>query len=256
MDDCNPWPDENKPPKTVIKEDEAPEYNRRMQFFFTQLVNLNINLYIVEHVLQFPFTLFFEGIPKSTIFFKKVVENFLDASLLIITKLCVDTSSDFYTLPQFKNKIIEWIKPEYEMSLKERLDKADFEKKTKALHKKARRLRDKRVAHFKQEYVREFLGESIDQERLDFSELKILRDELNNLLQILSINAETIMLPFSYQDNKSDIELVLNSVARDNYILNMAERDPEGWLYKRKQLTEKEVSQINHYRRMFGLPEI
>ena len=70
------------------------------------------------------------------------------------------------------------------------------------------------------------------------------------------------MLPIPYDsrvlrhDEKTDIEEILDGIAKNSFFLNMPERYPERWKYRRPDLTGDRLKNFNHYRRKFDLPEV
>lgn len=238
----------------------ASEYEQGREFFFSFLVELNVNVYIIELILQFPIMLFSDGEVEKSIFLAQVVDNFLQQSILIITKLVGDQGrgekKQVYTLRQFRNKVVKHAKAEYKEHLLQQLANSDFETKTSALVEKAARLRDWYIAHFTPGFFQESFAKTIQVDRLRFSEIKVLCDELNKLFEALTFGAGCDTLPRSYKNDTSDIQRVLDSIARNSDILNMPEDRPSMWLYKHQMLTEDEISQLNHYRKKFDLPEI
>jgi hypothetical protein len=108
-----------------------------------------------------------------------------------------------------------------------------------------------------------FLG-ALKLSRPNISELRELRDALNTLLDALSFNVGHMMLPIPYHPNvshpvgsnhKTDIEEILDCIARDSHMLNMSEKKPERWRYRRAHLIEDKLKILNQYRRKFNLPE-
>lgn len=244
--------------KSVLSEGALLEYEKGMEFFYLQLVHLNTTIYIVDKIMEFPLGLFAE--PDKTIFFNMVIRNFFDAGLLVITRLATDQSVDLYTLTRFKNRVRELVRPELVNLFDARLTKYRFDKKTTALLERARRLRNERVGHAKEDVV---LGIS-EGARLNFSELKSLRDALNSLLDALSFKVDHMMLPIPYDprvqhpvgsNHKPDIEELLDSVALNSALLNLPEKNPIVWKHWRTRSAEDQLSQINQYRRKLGLPE-
>jgi hypothetical protein len=217
-------------PKDVLIDDDAlSEYESKRAVFYNELVNLNTNIYIAEKIFDFPFDVFIGNWPT---FFRLVIDNFLNISVLIVTRLATDTDPDFYTLVQFKNRV--------------------------DLLEKARNLRHGRIAHLKEDFDAESTIRSL-------SELQTLRDRLNSLYDTLSFNVGSLFVPLEYYEDawhprgdkdQSDIEKLLDCVARDSYVLNMPEQNPEMWRFARQELAEKEIDTINDYRKKFGLSEI
>jgi len=244
--------------ESVLSEGALPEYEKGMEFFYFQLVHLNTTIYIVDKILEFPLGLFVE--PDKAIFFNMVIRNFFDAGLLVITRLATDQGDDLYTLTRFKNRVRELVRPDLVNLFDARLIKYRFDKRTTGMLERARRLRNERVGHVKEDVV---LGIS-EGTRLNFSELKSLRDALNSLLGALSFNVDHIMLPIPYDrrvqhpvgsNHKPDIEELLDSVALKSVLLNLPEKNPSVWKHWRTRSTEDQLSQINQYRRKLGLPE-
>ncbi len=67
------------------------------------------------------------------------------------------------------------------------------------------------------------------------------------------------MLPIGYDTDtsQSDIEQLLDGIARKSRILTMPEQEPEWWQnYRLPSLGESEKEQINMYRQKFGLTPI
>ena len=53
----------------------------------------------------------------------------------------------------------------------------------------------------------------------------------------------------------TDIEKLLDSVARDSGVLNVPENDPYTWSLRREEFKKADLEIINKYRVQFGLPE-
>src|SRR5439155_23026944 len=79
------------PSQSVWNDDAfAARYEQDLHDFFNFLVELNIDIYIVEHILAFPVDLFSGGHAEGTIFFSRIIDNFADNAILLITKLVKD----------------------------------------------------------------------------------------------------------------------------------------------------------------------
>jgi hypothetical protein len=103
----------------ALKKVDHDYYERGMAFFYGELVTLNVNLFIMDKIAEFRFDLF-TGVEQRT-FFRMVFHNFFYASLLIITRIAADQGGDLFTLPHFKNRIRQSVKPEYRKLLDNRL---------------------------------------------------------------------------------------------------------------------------------------
>lgn len=245
--------------EAMLVENAVTEYEEGMGFFYSELIDLNVNIYILDRIAEFPFDLFVA--PDDRIFWDLVIRNFFNAGVLTITRLATDNAVDLHTLISFKNRVRELVKPEYKQALDDRLRQARFDRETHALLERARQLRVSRIAHTRKGRA----SEVAETPRIDFTGLKSLRDALNSLLDALSFNVEYRMLPIPYDpqvihpagsDTRTDIEKILDSLARDSYFLNMPERNPERWRHRRGVTSEEKLRQLNYYRRKFNLPEV
>jgi hypothetical protein len=249
------------PSQSLWKDDTfAARYEQDLDDFFNFLVELNIDIYIVEHILAFPVDLFSGGHAEGNIFFSRIIDNFADQSILLITKLVKDYGTSgtkpVYNLEQFKNEIRNALREEQKDSFYQRFRAVDFAKRTDSLLEKAKTIRDHRIAHHTPGIFRANFAQTTQPVRLLFQELKELRDALNDYFEALTFGAECFMLPSTYQDNKSDVDEVLDSFAKNSTILNMPELNPERWKYQRQHLTDEEIAHLNRYRKKFSLSEI
>lgn len=244
-------------PSEVLSEAALPEYVRGMDFFYLgQLVPLNATMYIVEQVLEFPLELFVG--PGEGVFYTLLLDNFLSAGLLAITRLATDSSKDLYTLMRFKNWLAQQVAPKFAVEFHAYLKQSRFDKRTREMLGRAKGLRDARVAHLLTGTV---LGNT-ESDRVNVMELGALRDALNALLRTLSFNRHRAMLPVPYHPDvvyppgtRSDIERILDSTARESWLLNLPEKNPHHWAAYRLNLSGECLRTMNRYRVKFGLPE-
>jgi len=237
--------------KDILTEDGLEEYEKGREIFFRELVELNAILYLAEQVINFPFDLF--SSPDKTVFFSIVMHSFYDSVILTITRLTTDQQKNVYTLLRFKNKVRDWVKPEFKKEFEIRVK--GFEKKTKELRKKAEALRNRRIAHLDEDFV----SGTIKLSYPDLSELQDLCKEITSLFNALCFNVENLMLPEPYSLNRghnTDIEQLLDCLARDSYLLNMPEQNLQRWSVRQQKLTQEQMNVLNRYRRKFGLPDV
>lgn len=240
--------------KDILIEGTFDEYEQGMKFFYRELVKLNANIYIINKVRQFPFDLFCT--PDETIFFSMVLYNFLEYSIVMIHRMVNDRGSDVITLPRFKNRINDFVRQEFKSEFLSNLKRVKFDKTMKDILKRVEDLRHKLIGHFVEEFA--FNIKNVD--RINIEELEKLCDAFNSLLNALAFNVEYLMLPLPYSDkvkrppsadSRSDIEKILEFIARDSGMLNLIE---DQW--KRNSMSEKEIRIFNKYRKKFGLPEV
>ncbi len=241
------WQAVNPFREEMLKEEECVTYRQNMDAFFERLVELNIDIYLLEQLLAFPYDLLADGWTDNGFFFQLMIKNTFEASVLLIANMTTDQGSDVLTLPRFKNRLRQMMQTAQHTAFQRYLKGIYFDQKSRALLERVRNLRDTRIAHFIPAASHEFLT---------LSEIKMVRDDLNALLQALSFDVDYIMLPFSYESGQSDVEWALDAIAKSSPLLTMPEQDPERWLHRRSTFTESETAQLNHYRKKFGWTEI
>lgn len=243
----------------VLIEGTLPEYKRAIEFFYRELVFLNTDIFILEKIFRFPFSLFVES--DNMIFFQRVVDNFLTTSLLTITKVATDNGSDLYTIRGFRNRIRELVRPEYQEGFREVLRQSRFDQNIKNILAKAHDLRNGRIAHATQALAFHIP----EQDRIDFAELVLLKDALNAQLNALSFNTDHLMLPIPYSSRierpkgityTTDITGLLDSIAQNSILLRLPEQQPQQWDFYRDTLTDAQITCFNQYRIKFDLSEV
>src|SRR6266508_1363586 len=217
----------------------VPEYERVMQFLHGEISRLNNDVFIVEQILSFPIFLF-PGTERP-LFFRRIIDNFLDAILLRITKLTMDKSSDLYTLPGIRTDISTKVKKEYRTLFEESLKKTEFDW---SLYPQVKRLRNKRIAHF----TKVFAFGIPEDERPSFAELNDLCTAINSQLQSISFGTYRALTPWGHDD----INGILDCIAKCSVILNMSEENPELWLQWKENFQKNELDTLNQYRKKFG----
>ncbi len=147
------------------------------------------------------------------------------------------------------------VRPEYQQAFRERLEVAWDESTVQDLLRRARNLRNTRIAHFDRSFVQESFDPTMKQEDLLFSEVKTLCDKLNVMFQALAFGIHHGMLPYSYWAGHADIDNVFDRLAQTSDWVNMAERNPACWQQGQQMLTEEQSTVIHFFRRKFGLEE-
>lgn len=249
--------------KDVITPEYLKDYEDGMGFFYSELVTLNTNIFIINKIREFPFDLF--CVPDDKIFFSMVANNFFEYSVIIISRLIKDSSSNSFTIRKFKNRIIkDYIKPEYREAFKDRIKNSKFEHAMNDILDRIQDLRNKRIAHTIEDYVKDTKNIG----RINFKELEKLRDSINSFFDSLSFNIKHMMVPVPYSeevihpkgsDSRSDIEKILDSIAKESAFLNAPEANskwPGVWKEIRKRMSERELEIFNKYREKLGFPKI
>lgn len=179
-------------------------------------------------------------------------------SILQITKMTTDSGGDAHTLRHFNTFMKDAVKEEYQEGYRNVLKEVRFTARTNQLIEKARKLRDKKIAHS----IQPIPGEA--SVVLTFNEIKEITKELTNLFGAASFDAEYHYLSTAYdpavirpvgRDSRPDIERILDSIARESVTLNLPEINPIAWPHSRQAWPPQRMAVFNSYRKKLGLPE-
>jgi hypothetical protein len=187
---------------------------------------------------------------------------------MIICRIALDSSPDALTLRQLKNEMLRYVREDSVVTrqeLKAFFKQADFEARVSALEKNVQEIRNNYLAHFDREWN---LNPSPNRASVSFTDLKSLLSALEQLLRLLSLNVEMMLWYWDYLDYApnvympkgrtptSDIDELLDAVARQSDLLNLPENSPFGMDDWGSELSDSDLALLNQYRSKFGLPEI
>ncbi|MFT5872801.1 MAG: hypothetical protein ACI8WT_001738 [Clostridium sp.] len=227
----------------LIKKEYLNEYEDKLQFFIEKVIYLNMDLYIMDKVINYPFELFGNG----HWFFSQVSNNFYDIDVLTICKLVSDSG---YTISKFKDDIEElYLKEEYKKEYSTYTSNHNFDKILKEVKKikKIKFIRNKVIAHTDVKIFK-----SIKIYYQGYKKIRNICNDLNTLIEILDFGVKIQFLPSEYMDGKSDIENILCLLAKDSVIFKELEKYPE-----RKQILDNEdIAKLNIYREKFNLKKL
>ena len=249
-------------PSQVIKKSSLTYYEKRRYLIWSQLVYLNCYIFLLNKLLNFPVDLFVD--PHKQSFFVLVKQSLFGSSLIIITNLAADPRKDVLTIQRFKNEIVtNYIKEKYLLSLWESLRNNNFKKTTRDIRERAKFIRNKYLAHLD---INANLKPKISKYIfISFQKIKKLCEQLNKLFSILCFGEEFLFLPIDYEpkvtppetiDTRPDIECILDLIAKDSDVLNMPEKNWQGWKIYKQHLTKEGLDIINEYRKKFGMCEV
>jgi hypothetical protein len=239
-----------------IRSECEAEYQKLSGAMWDQLVYLRTSMYLLRELVEFPLREF--ATRDNQWFFTIVRRALYEAIVLGITKLTTDIGDNALTINRCRNLVMEMLRPELVQTFRKQLKEARFNKTRNELRKRARDLRDARVAHLLLEDVRN--GTVLS---LSFADLEALVSEAEKLYRPLLFGASATFLPFPYDPavrvpnvaTETDIERILRLFARDSYILNEPELNAHWWPVLRNRKTDEEIQFINHWRKRVGLPE-
>jgi hypothetical protein len=252
--------------KDLVLLDDLPEYQKKLVIIHNQLLRLNINIYILEQILKFPAVFFYLGGVIYNTFFESYIENAFDMSVLIITRLSINDKPDAFTMEAFRNSVGKKIKSEYQVAYEELRRTLKWSwKAIKPITDNLEELRNECIAHQKQDSLETALMDSLSSKlqkrQILLSDIKRVCVKLNDSLDKLTFlgGPKFNKLPPWYQEDytvgKSDIEEILESIAKNSSILSMPETDLDQWFHIMHSRREQ-IEQFNFYRRKLGLPEM
>jgi hypothetical protein len=248
--------------KEILEPSFFKSYEETLDVIWQELFKLNSYLFVLDKLLQFSTNTknLFLG-PDRQNFLTLVSISFTDSSLLIITKLTTDKKGEFLSILWFKNKIREWIKEKYLEDFNRLLRENKFSRTVDKLKKKAKDIRDNRIAHI---IVDKNLQLKESPDRISLEEISQITHEINKLFSSLCFNCEYMLLPLSYDprvqhpkgsDSRSDIEYILDLLVQDSYLYKEPDESPY-WAVKRPRISQDVLDTINMYRQKFGKPVI
>lgn len=248
-------------PEDLLEPSWIVTYEQSIEVLFQQLVRLNSSIFVLEKILAFRFDLFK---PYPRLFWNLVESALFETCILIVWRVAIDSSDEGITLRQLKNEIFQHFrKDEYKDWLARIVKSAGFERVVSNLEPKIIALRHDCVAHFNFGANVNPTPEQRRQRKLLFSELKKYRDAVNSFFDIFCFSRQRLLLPLGYHpdvvhpvDDRSDIEQLLDDLARDSVLLNLPEENPHHWAGFRNNLSEQDLQTVNKYRAKFGLPEV
>ncbi len=232
-------------------------YNNWIDIFHKELVLLNSNIFILDHILVFPFHLF--NIPGGSIFFRFVFESFYSSSILIITKLFLDEEG--YSMKQFKNKLVmHYIKKNYKALLVAELKVYKSDKDLDKITTIIKSLRNTKYAHLDKDLTHIQKRQAF----VKLEELKQVCEYLNKYFNSMTFNSEYLMLSINYlgcddtnlTKKNSDISVILDSIVINSSLFNLPENNSELWEYRKKTLKPGDLTIFNQYRSKLGRPII
>lgn len=248
------------PVEDLMKSKEALDlYEKENLFLYTQVKEMNVNMYLVEQIISFHPIFIEEWLPDRWYFLGSFIENALYMSILIMNKVISDSAEDIVSIPSFQQKILkEYLKPEHQDFYRKVLKgNKEGKKQINEIQKKAKEFRDKRIAHLTKHFFQQSFDKTMQQSRFNFREIRELSWHVNSMFSSCVFGRGIYFLPSCYQhpqrDRKTDIEAFLDNIAQNSEILNLPETEPERWKVKKATLKKEELHEINRYRKKFNL---
>lgn len=249
-------------PKDILDPSWLDSYKKQMEAFWWQIVRLNSSMYVLERIAEFRFDVFLE---QPHHFWNLVRNALVESCILIIWKIAVDPGPDALGLRQFKNQVFKHIRIEnIRMQIAQLFRDGGLDSQLKTLEVKIPDIRHKFIAHLNRDLVTDPTPGQIEQMKLLFSDLAEYRDTVNSYFAVFCFGTARMLVPIEYcsetrhppgTDSRSDIEQILDGIARQSSILNLPERNHDHWSAIRNAFPHDAIDAVNTYRAKFGLPE-
>ena len=261
-------------PEQIIEPSYLPVYKQEIDILFKYLSRLNAEVFLLDKMANFPFDIF---PPSEGAFWRLVGDALFETSIMIIWRVWIDTRHDGLTIGQLKNSLItKYLKRKYLDDFENTLKTEKVEKRLKRF-KKSRKF-ESRIKNIRHGYIahldlKKYISPTSEDKKLrliDMSELRECVRLLNSYFLFLCFGKpkwylisgyyfEGCLLPDAAKSSAdvggpSDVELLLDGLARQNKELNMPEQNPELWPIRRKALEPRDLKVINSYRERFGMP--
>ncbi len=226
----------------------------------TQLTQLNCNLHIMNKIANFPFTELGE-ITKD--FWYLTCASMFETNIMIVWRL-VDPKKNVHSIRNLRSKIANNLKNDALRAEFEALtQQAEFDTKVADIRKKVEVLRHNRFGHSQIKWMVKQDPFLIDEDSLPISDLEAMASTLSDLFDLLCFGEKRSLYLLDYDPNvvypekvhSSDIERILDLVAKESSLVNMPERDL-AWPYLKKQLDPSELRMMLHFRKKFGLSDV
>lgn len=246
----------------VIEIDWLPTYERIRDLIGNQLIELNCSIFLVERIESFPFNLFLPD-RQDRIFWQLTKNALLEKCIMTIWRISADdTSPSPLNITYFHNELFKHIiEKTAEMQLKETLKSIDYNSKVKKVNALIKKLRNKYLGHLDTGTLLNVTPSSNERLEISLKEIKELLVIIQEQFDALCFNHRYSLWYVGYAESRrenqqTDIDLLLDSVARRSPLLNMPEKQPSVWLVAKSDYSEKEITILNTYRRKFGLRNI
>ncbi len=254
--------------RNSIRPEKLDDYKKWIETIWKEVLRLNSYIHCIKRITEFPFGLLQHN-PSP--FWTLVKESMCDSLEMAINRI-TDKSRNTVTLKKFKKEIICHLKNE---EYKEQLNKTwdvlfgeidtdnTDETDLKSTLKKLRHRRNKIIVHPDIDFNINASDEDIKKLDVSLPEIYNLTKRLNSLFQLLNLGHifRKTALGIDFSDlyyppdakDPSDIEILLDTIAKESPVMHMPKKELESWLLHRKLLLhDSQIEIFNKYRKKFG----
>ncbi len=246
-----------KKPEEVIKPEFLETYKALHSDIWRRLILVHTNIIILEKIEKFPFEHIYA--PQENIFWTMVYWNFLYVSIAFLHSLVSDETKGAHTLPKFKNSVLNHLRTDSLKSIyRKRLKNAKLDENLSTNRKKISQMRHNVIAHslLDSDSIR-----LMDVEGVSLDEIRQAHEDVEKLFRACSFGAEYVT---SFYINgtvggkpiQKDIDYLLDLILKDSAWLNKPERKKDFWAAIRKNMSEEDITELNEFRKKFGMPPV
>lgn len=251
---------EDRKPEEIIKPKFIDTYKSFHEDIWHRLIHLNTTITIMERIASYPIDHLYSphNFPHSHVFLEMVYWNFTYSGIVMLYTLTGDTSKkNPLTLQYFKNNLIKiWLNESEKKAFAIRLKKAHFCDRFKKLNHRICDMRNKVIAH---RDLQNFAGgQNIP--GISIPDIRFVYDEVERLFLACTFGGEfvTTLYPPLLHHRKpvqKDIDYIMELWLQNSPWLRTPERRDEFWHLERNYKTPEFIEELNHWRKIFGLPE-
>ena len=249
-------------PEDVFKGRYARRYRSELGVITGEIAQLNVFVYFARKIVEFRFGLFRLNLNH---FWEYILDSLLDSAIGIIFKMVYDEGSDRLSLHAFAKEIKQNLAEErYRTEFSSKLRDADFKGKLDKFRDMIKTQRHSRIAHFNRDYNAEPAPTDWEDRKRIFQSIPAIIEIVNSFFDALCIHGYVAKMPFEYyegrtpppgSDDRPDIDILLDWVAKESTLLNLPETHPEFWRDTRPGRKPEDIEELNRYRRKFNLPD-
>ena len=246
--------------RNSIRPEKLDDYIKWIETIWKEVLRLNSYIHCIKHITEFPFGLLLH---KPSPFWTCVVDSMCESSVMAINRIFIDKSCNTLTLKKFKDEIVDcFIREECKEQFLKELEGCQFGKigaDDIDIVSKFKTLRDKRFAHLDIKFNTDISDKNIEKRTVYLTEIYELTENIESLFFVLNLghvfrstDHGTDFYDLNYPpdpEDPSDIEVLLDTIAKKSAIMNMPKEDPEGWRLYRKLFDDSQIEILNKYRK-------
>jgi hypothetical protein len=222
---------EIRSPEDTLKPERLTEYERFRKDIHDPLVILRNTLFVLGQIARFPFEHLVS--PDKMYFWFLMYWNSVDYLHILLHGLICDTGPDTNNLNRFKNLVLkEWIREEYKKDFQILLKEVKLDGELRQIAETVREIRTHSLAHSVSGKLPQLPDAS--RRRVKVEALQKLCEGLERMFDACCFGRRLYTLFLHYhpgttagdERQPTDIEELLDLVARHSYMINMPEQDP------------------------------